>query len=193
MSRTRAGLLGAIAALAFAVVGGLSLAGGTFIKSNITDQLTAQKIAFAPVGSDGLPQDIGRYGGTQVTNGAQAKVFADDYIESHVQGAIAAAAKSTPALVGVTTYSGVSGVSRANPKNAELAALVESTFRGEMLRSSLLNAWGWWTFGVILFWVAIGAFSLAALSALAGGLIGTPVWQRITHRNNATRGQPASA
>lgn len=193
MSRTKAALLGVIAAVAFAVVGGLSLAGGTFIKSNITDQLTAQKIAFAPVGSDGLPQDIGRYGGTQVTNGAQAKVFADDYIEAHVQDAIAAAAKTTPALVGVTTYSGVSGVSRANPKNAELAALVESTFRGEMLRSSLLNAWGWWTFGVILVWVAIGAFSLAGLAILVGILVGAPVWQRMVHRGDAGHGQPASA
>lgn len=192
MTRKRAGLLGAVIAVALATIGGLSLAGGTYIKSNITDQLTAQKIAFAPVGSDGLPQDIGRYGGTQVTNGAQAKVFADDYIESHVQGAIAAAAKTTPALVGVTTYSGVSRVSRANPKNAELAALVDNTFRGEMLRSSLLNAWGWWTFGVILFWVSVAAFSLAALAILAGALVGAPAWQRIVQRGNATHGHPTA-
>ena len=193
MSRKKAGLRGFIAALGFAIIGGLSLAGGVYIKGNVRDQLSAQKIAFAPVGSDGLPQDIERYGGTQVTNGSQAKVFADDYIEAHVQAAIAAAAKTTPELVGVTTYSGVSNVSRANPKDEELSALVQTVFRGEMLRSSLLNSWGWWTFGVILLWIGIAGLSLAGVAILAGVLVGASVWQKITHRRDMGRGHPTSA
>lgn len=193
MSRKKVGLIGFTTALLFAVVGGLSLAGGTFIKGNVTDQLTSQKIAFAPVGSDGLPQDIARYGGTQVTNGAQAKVFADGYIAEHIQGAIAGATKANPELAGVTTYSGVSAVSRANPKNEELSALVQTTFRGEMLRSSLLSAWGWWTFGVILFWIGIGALSLAAVAVLAGALVGAPMWKTLTHRGNVSHNHPTPA
>lgn len=193
MSRKKIGLIGFVTALLFAIVGGLSLAGGMFIKSNVTDQLTSQKIAFAPVGSDGLPQDIVRYGGTQVTNGAQAKVFADDYIAAHIQGTIVGATKANPELAGVTTYSGVSAVSRANPKNEELAALVQTTFRGEMLRSSLLSAWGWWTFGVILFWIGIGALAVAGAAVLAGLLFGAPVWRTLTHRGSASHNHPTPA
>lgn len=180
-----------IAAVALTVVAALTLFGGMFIRNNVTDQLTAQKIAFAPVGSDGLPQAIGAYGGSQVTNGSQAKVFADDYIESHVQSSIAAAAKTTPALVGVTTYSGVSAVSRANPKNAELVALVDNTFRGEMLRSSLLNAWGWWTFGSILVWFSVGMFVLAGAAVVAALLIGQPSSRRLLHRVGMESGHPS--
>lgn len=191
MSRKGISITALIAVLAFAVIGGLSMAGGLYIKDNVTDQLTYQKIAFAPVGSDGLPQDIQSYGGTQVTNGAQAKVFADDYIEVHVLGAIAAAAKKYPELNGVTTYSGVSGVSRANPENEELAALVQTTFRGEMLRASLLNSWGWWTFGVILFWVAIGSFAMAFLVGATWLMARMHVWEKIFHRGEM--GHPTHA
>jgi hypothetical protein len=179
--------------LGLVLMGALSFAGGTYIKDNVTDQLTSQKIAFAPVGSDGLPQDITKYGGTQVVNGAQAKVFADDYIETHVQASIREAEKANPSLAGVTTYSGVSSASRANPDNEQLSALVQSVFRGEMLRASLLNSWGWWTFGVILFWIGIGAFALGGLIAASVIFVRTPVGQKVTHSGDAGRGHPTPA
>lgn len=192
MSR-RAKAVTIVVTLSLVLIGALSFAGGTYIKSNVTDQLTAQKIAFAPVGSDGLPQDITKYGGTQVVNGAQAKVFADDYIEHHVQASIRGAEKSHPELAGVTTYSGVSTVSRANPDNAELSALVQTVFRGEMLRASLLNSWGWWTFGVILFWIGIGAFAVAGVIVASVAFALTPAGRKITHRGDAGHGHPTPA
>lgn len=191
MSRRGISITALIAVLTFAVIGGLSMAGGLYIKDNVKDELSYQKIAFAPPGSDGLPQDIEKYGGTQVTNGAQAKVFSDDYIEVHVQGSIAEMAKKYPELAGVTTYSGVSRVSRENPGNEELSGLVQTVFRGEMLRSSLLNSWGWWTFGVILFWVAIASFALAFLVGATWLMAHFHVWEKIFHRGEMGHATPA--
>jgi hypothetical protein len=194
MKARKLGLTMLIASLVVAVLGGLTLWGGLFVRDQVTDQLTAQQIFFAPAGSDGLPANIQEYGGTQVTNGSQAKVFADDYIEVHVQGSIAEAAKNNPtALKDVTTYSGVSSASRANPDNEELSALVQTVFRGEMLRSSLLNSYGWGMFGTILMWAAISMLSLAGLGTLGGVAVLSDVRGRIrhTHVSHHRHGVPA--
>lgn len=132
------------------------------------DQLAIQKISFAPTGSPGLPADIQSYGDTAVTTGAQAKVFADQYISVHIGESITEAAVTDPRLKGVTTYSELSSLARTDPTDKSLSALVDSVFRGEMLRSSLLSAWGWATMATIMFWVALCAFGVAILLALAG-------------------------
>ena len=177
-----------IVAAVLLAIGGMTMAGGLFIHNQVTDELTAQKIFFAPAGSDGLPAGIQNYGGTQVVNGAQAKVFANDYIRVHVQESIAGAAKTNPGLDGATTYSEVSSASRANPDNQELSGLVQTVFRGEMLRASLLGSYAWWTFGTILFWIAIASMSLGLIGVLAGVLVATPFGARVrarTHHGNA--------
>jgi hypothetical protein len=182
MRPRKLGLSILIASLVLAVMGGLTLWGGLFVRDQVTDQLTAQQITFAPAGSEGLPANIQEYGGTQVVNGSQAKVFADDYIEVHVQGAIAGAAKNNPtALEGVTTYSGVSAASRANPDNEELSALVQTVFRGEMLRASLLNSYGWGMFGTILMWAGISILSISALGVLSSVTVLAHLRSRVTH------------
>jgi hypothetical protein len=178
-------LITLIAAIALAVLGGLTLWGGLFVRDQVTTQLTAQEIAFAPAGSEGLPADIQSYGGVSVVNGNQAKVFADKYIEVHVQGAIVGAAAKYPDLKGVTTYSGVSGVSRANPDNEELSGLVQTVFRGEMLRSSLLNSYGWWKFGTILMWAGIVVLCIGALTLLSSVAIAARLRERLAHRHEA--------
>lgn len=179
--RPRLGLSILIASVVLAVLGGLTLWGGLFVRDQVTDQLTAQQVAFAPAGSEGLPANIQEYGGVKVTNGKQAKVFADDYIEVHVQGAIAGMAKSNKSLEAVTTYSGVSSVSRQNPDDEALAGLVNTVFRGEMLRASLLNSYGWWTFGTILMWAGIIILSAGALGAMSGAAVLSPLRGRVTH------------
>lgn len=179
--RPRLGLSILIASIVLAVLGGLTLWGGLFVRDQVTDQLTAQQVAFAPAGSEGLPANIQEYGGVKVTNGKQAKVFADDYIEVHVQGAIAGMAKSNKDLQGVTTYSGVSRVSRENPDDEALSGLVNTVFRGEMLRASLLNSYGWWTFGTILMWAGIIILSAGALGAMGGAAVLSPLRGRVTH------------
>lgn len=184
MNRRRTGIVSLITAIVLLVIGGLTMTGGLFIHNQVNDQLTAQKIFFAPAGSPGLPAGIQDYGGTQVTNGAQAKVFSDQYIRDHILGSISEAAKTNPDLNGVTTYAEVSSLSRANPKNEELSGLVQTVFRGEMLRASLLSSYAWWTFGTILFWIAIGSLSLAFVGLVVGVLLATPLGARMPwHRH----------
>jgi len=187
------GVIALVLAIALPVVGALSLAGGLYVRDNVRDELTAQKITFAPAGSPGLPAEIQGYGGTQVVTGSQAKVFANDYIAAHIQSSIRSAEEQNPALAGATTYSDVSRASRENPGNEELSALVESVFRGEMLRASLLSSWGWWTFATILIWVAIGSFALTLLSAAASVGLLTKVPARLAQRIRHTPGRPHPA
>lgn len=158
------------------IVGPPALAGGLYVRDNVQSQLTAQQISFAPKGSEGLPADIQSYGGTQVVDGNQARVFSDNYIAAHVSGALKGAAAGDPRLDGVNTYSEISSVSRANPGDKKLEGLVETVFRGEMLRSSLLSAWGWWTFATIMLWSGI---ALIAYAVIAGG---TLLWARLPAR-----------
>ena len=180
MSRKAIGITALIAAIAMTVLGGLSLAGGLFIHNRVTDELQAQKISFAPAGSPGLPADIAQYGGTQVTTGAQAKVFANSYIKPHIQGAIDELAKTNAKLDGVTTYAEVSSLSRATPDDQALSGLVQTVFRGEMLRASLLSSYAWWTFGTILFWVAMGMFGLAFAGVVTFAALATPLAARFS-------------
>jgi hypothetical protein len=91
--------------------------------------------------------DIGEFAGQNVENGVQAEAFSR-YIGGH--------------LVGVNdgkTYSETSSEARAleedDPARAELDAKVQTLFRGETLRSILLNAYGWWTVATIALWAGI--------------------------------------
>jgi len=58
----------------------------------------------------------------------------------------------------------------AQPNNAKLAGLVSTVFKGETLRSMLLNAYGWWKVAQITYIAAIAAFGLSGL-ALIGSVI----------------------
>jgi hypothetical protein len=190
-------IFGAIAialALALPVIGGLSLAGGLYVRGEVKDELVSQKVFFAPKGTEGLPADIQQYGGTQVTNGAQAAVFANQYLKVHIQSAIDETSKANPAVKGATTYAEVSTASRTHPGNQALGDLVQTVFRGEMLRASLLSSWGWWTFATILIWVAIGSFIGAALAGIAAVLLLTPLAARIRRGLHiGHRGEPHPA
>lgn len=171
MTRTALGIITFVIAALLVCAGALTMAGSRYISGNVHDQLVEQDISFAPAGSPGLPADIQSYGGTAVTNGAQAKVFADQYIAAHVADSITDAAKTDPRLTGVTTYSQLSSLARSDPKGKDLTDLVDSVFKGQMLRSSLLSAWGWGTMASIMFWAGISAFVAAVLLGLAGALL----------------------
>ena len=179
MTRTAVGITAFIVALLLLVAGGLAIAGSRYISGNVHDELAAQKIAFAPAGSPGLPADIQSYGGRAVTNGADAKVFANQYISAHIGESIAAAAKTDPRIKGMSTYSELSGLARTDPKNQSLSGLVDSVFRGEMLRSSLLSAWGWDTMASIMYAAAFFAFGAAVLLIIAGAALVPAVATRV--------------
>jgi hypothetical protein len=92
--------------------------------------------------------------------GQQAEAYADHFIAQHIYD-----------MSGGKTYSQLSAESIAQPKNAQLTGLVATVFKGETLRSMLLNAYGWWKVSQITYIASIVAFSLGGL-ALAGGAFG---------------------
>ncbi len=156
--------LQSILVVVFAAASGFLFYEGSFVTSMIHDQLTAQDIYFPPqdqVKPGGaldpaeFPSEITRYAGQQVDNGDKAKVYANDFIGKHLQG-----------VAGGKTYAQVSALAIADPTNAKLQGQVATLFKGETLRSILLNAYGWWTIGVYTTYAGIGLM-LAALAALA--------------------------
>ncbi len=156
--------LQSILVVVFAAASGFLFYEGSFVTGMIQTQLVAQKIYFPPqseVKAGGaldpakFPSEITQYAGQQVDNGDKAKVYANDFIGEHLQG-----------VAGGKTYSEVSALSRANPTDATLKGQVETLFKGETLRSMLLNAYGWWTIGVYTTYAGMGLM-LAAIAALA--------------------------
>ena len=148
---------GLIVATVLVAAGGLLMWANNFVDDQVTTQLTAQKIFFPEAGSESandpnVKEYIAPYLGQQVTNGEQARVFADHYIGVHLQE-----------MAGGKTYSELSTISRANPDDAEAAAAVQTAFRGETLRGLLLNAYAFWKMGQIALFGAIAAFVGAGL------------------------------
>jgi hypothetical protein len=145
------------------VAGGLLVWGHSFVDNQVSTQLSAQKIVFPTRANPEFkalpPADaaaMGQYAGQTMTTGAQAKVYADNFIAFHLSK-----------MGG--TYSQLSAQSLAQPNNVKLAALVNTVFKGTTLRGMLLNAYAFWQMGVIAFWGAlvsfIGAGILLILSA----------------------------
>jgi hypothetical protein len=136
----------------------------TFIDDQVESQLSAQQIYFPERGSDSLNDPavkpyIEQYAGEQVTNGEQAKAYADHYIKVHLNE-----------MTGGQTYSQLSAQSLEQPDNEELASQVQTVFRGETLRGLLLNAYAFWKIGQIALYAAIAAFIGAGVMLLLSGL-----------------------
>jgi hypothetical protein len=153
-----ASVAGLVLAAVLVVAGGLMLWGHNFVDSQVTTQLTAQKIVFPTTSNPEFkalpPADaaaMGAYAGQMMTTGAQAKVYADNFIAFHLSK-----------MGG--TYSQLSAASLAQPNNTKLAALVNVVFKGTTLRGLLLNAYAFWQVGVIALWGAIVSF-------IGGGLL----------------------
>jgi hypothetical protein len=157
---------GVVLAVVLLVAGGLLLWGHSFVSSQVHTQLAAQKIVFPAKGSPeltALPASdaaaMGQYAGQLMTNGAQAQTYADHFIAVHLVK-----------IGGGQTYAQLSAKSLAQPKNAALAAQVQTVFRGETLRGLLLNAYGFWEMGQIMLIAAIVAFCGAGLMLILSGL-----------------------
>ncbi|MBO0868142.1 MAG: hypothetical protein J2P15_06215, partial [Micromonosporaceae bacterium] len=61
------------------------------------------------------------------------------------------------------TYAQVSSEAQANPSDTKLQGEVNTLFKGETLRSMLLNAYAFWKIGQIALYSAIIAFVLGGL------------------------------
>jgi len=70
-------------------------------------------------------------------------------------------------MTGGKTYAQLSAASLAQPNNTKLAGEVATVFKGETLRSILLNAYGWWKVSQITYIAALAAFGLGGLTLLA--------------------------
>jgi hypothetical protein len=148
--------------------GGLLLWGSTYVHNTVTSQLAAQQIYFPPAAAFAHPQagteitpsmipSVSQYAGQQLLTGQQAEAYADHFIAVHIA-----------TMGGGKTYSQLSTEALAQPANAKLAGLVDTVFKGETLRSMLLNAYGWWKIAQITYVIALTAFGVGALSLMTG-------------------------
>lgn len=148
--------------LVFGFGAGLLMYESNYITGTVHDQLAAQKIYFPTTSNvefKALPasdqQAMRAYAGQQLTTGAQAKVYANDFIAYHLSK-----------VAGGKTYSQVSEEAIAQPNNAALQGQRTTLFMGDMLRGTLLNAYGWAQFGQYLFLAGVAA-AVAAVVVFA--------------------------
>jgi len=171
MRRNTLNKLLAVAGVLVLAVGGLLLWGSAYIHNQVTTQLSAQKVYFPPaaafahpkVGTEITPSmipSVSQYAGQQLLTGQQAEAYADNFIAVHLQEIGAG-----------KTYAQLSALSMAHPANTALAGQVQTVFRGDTLRSMLLNAFGWWKVSQIAYIVSLIAFGLGAI-VLGGGIFG---------------------
>jgi hypothetical protein len=161
---------GAIVVVVLLVAGGLLTWGHSFVNSNVHDQLAQQQITFPSKAAFAHPKagteitpsmipSVSQYAGQQLTTGAQAKVYANDFIRVHL---------SEMPYGGV--YSKVSAAAMAAPNNTKLAALKQTVFTGTTLRGLLLEAYAFSEIGAVMLWGAIASFIFAAIMAVLVGL-----------------------
>jgi hypothetical protein len=164
---------GVAVVVALVVAGGLLTWGHSFVSSNVHSQLAQQQIYFPPRAAFDYPKagteitpsmipSVSQFAGQQLLTGAQAKVYANDFIAVHL---------SEMPYGGV--YSKISAASLANPSNTKLAALKQASFTGTTLRGLLLEAYAFSTIGAIMLWGAIASFILAAIVSV---LVGLGIW-----------------
>src|ERR1700739_3757788 len=166
-TRTLLATVSAGLAAVLLIAGGLLLWGSAYVHNTVQNQLSAQQIYFPPAsafahpkaGTDitpGMIPSVSQYAGQQLLTGQQAEAYADHFIAVHIQD-----------MAGGKTYSPLSTESMAQPSNTQLANLVNTVFRGETLRSMLLNAYGWWKVSQITYIISLVAFGLGAVAGLA--------------------------
>jgi hypothetical protein len=177
--------LQSILVVVLAAAAGFAFYEGSFVTGYVKDQLVAQQISFP--GTDQIkaggaldpaefPAEIRDQAGKQVADGNQARIYANDFIDKHLQGV---AGGLTYATIG-TKISGLNAqlanTAKTDPAYANLQTQIatangqrDTLFKGEMLRATLLNSWGWWTLGVYATYAGIGLL-IAALGVF-GALI----------------------
>jgi hypothetical protein len=165
-SRTLLATSGAAVAAVLLIAGGLLVWGSAYVHNTVQGQLAAQQISFPPAaafahakaGTEITPSmipSVSQYAGQQLLTGQQAEAYADHFIAVHIAS-----------MGGGKTYSQLSAESLAQPKNTALAATVNTVFKGETLRSMLLNAYGWWKVSQITYIISLVAFGLGTVAGL---------------------------
>ncbi len=175
MRRKTINVIIAAAGVLMLAAGGLLLWGSAYIHNTVTSQLAAQKVYFPPaaafahpkVGTEITPSmipSVSQYAGQQLLTGQQAEAYANNFIAVHL-GEIGA---------GKTYYQlsmEAMALPTTSPKYTLVEGQVQTVFRGDTLRSMLLNAFGWWKVSQIAYIFSLIAFGLGAIS-FAGGAFG---------------------
>jgi hypothetical protein len=150
------------------IAGGLLLWGSAYVHNTVQGQLAAQRIYFPPSAAFAHPKagteitpsmipSVSQYAGQQLLTGQQAEAYADHFIAVHIAN-----------MGGGKTYSQLSTESIAQPGNTALATTVNTVFKGETLRSMLLNAYGWWKVSQITYIISLATLGLGSLTLLGG-------------------------
>jgi hypothetical protein len=148
--------VGAGLAVFLFVVAALANWGASFASDSVASQLKAQLITMPPsTGNADEPADVTAYfkahGGKLMATGKDAQMYADHFIGFHMSK--------------MPTYAEASAAARsATPENKAAAdATVETVFKGNMLRGTLLTAYAFGTLGQLA--------GYGAIAALIGGLL----------------------
>lgn len=174
---------GGVAAIVFAVAGGLLLWGHNFASDYVYDELSSQNIFFPSAESltEEGRDDLVKFADQQVTSGNEAEAYAS-FIDGHLQnvadgqtyadlGAVQGAARETLATA---QESGTEAeVTEAQAALDTVNGQRDTLFRGETLRGLLLSSYAWSTIGQIAGIAAIVAFVAAGVMAIlvVAGLI----------------------
>ena len=170
---------GVIAALVFAVAGGLLTWGANFANDYVGDELSSQRVFFPDAASlrDEGRNDLVAYADQQVTTGNEAQAFAS-YIGGHLQGI--ADGKTYAEIDDRGAAQAVLDARDSGASDATVAELQatadqlktqrESLFKGETLRGLLLSSYAWATIGRI---AAIGAWVAFTGAAVMTALVAT--------------------
>ena len=173
---------GLIAAIVFAVAGGLLTWGANFSNDYVHDELSSQNVFFpdeASLVEEGR-DDLVKYADEQVTTGPQAEAYAS-YIGGHLEGI--ADGQTYSEIDDRGAAQAVEDAEASGASEAEIAELQatadqlkgqrDTLFKGETLRGLLLSSYAWSTIGRIAgiaAWVAYaGAVVLAGL--VVAGLV----------------------
>jgi hypothetical protein len=172
MRRNTLNMVLAAAGVLMLAAGALLLWGSAYIHNTVTSQLSAQQVYFPPAAAFAHPRagteitpsmipSVSQYAGQQLLTGQQAETYANNFIAVHLQEIGAG-----------KTYAQLSAEAMAlpatSPKYTAVQAQVQTVFRGDTLRSMLLNAFGWWKVSQITYILSLAAFGLGAIAAAAG-------------------------
>ncbi len=156
---------------------------GSFTTGQIKDELAAQQITFpttAQLAADNRSSEYSdtfkSYAGQPLDNGDKARTYANDYLGVHLKGTANGLTYSTVGTKISQLKAQQANLSKDDPAYTDLQTQIttltaarETLFKGETLRSMLLNAYGWWTIGMYTTYAGFGLM-LAALVVL-GALV----------------------
>lgn len=150
--------LSSIAAVVLLVAGVLLCNMGTKVVKQVNEGIISQKIYFPPKGaafSEQAYPDIQEYAGTQVKDGAAARVYAEDFL-----------GKQAEVLGGGKVLSEISAMVAMDPTNASLQQLHGAMFQLEVARGTLLSdGYGAWAQATMI--KNLGTWSIVAAGVLA--------------------------